>query len=103
MVTKTCQFRARVVATPMIHEFQGEAILAGNKPRFVVMLFLLDTKESYGIEDTGVHFTTHRAALFAIDSLVRLFGESDVVGKEYDLVLEMDEENGDRDYWLNLA
>lgn len=82
---KTCKLRVQVLSAVLIERFSGEALWAGVRPRYVVAVLLLDTKSHYQPHDSDFELTTHRMAFFAIDSVTKVFKESDVVGKEYSL------------------
>lgn len=102
MVLESSRLRVKVLRVWNIEKFQGDAILAGVKPRFVIALLLRDSAESYRLENSNVSFMTHRVAFFAIDSVVKLLLESDVEGKQYDLILETEIFNGRKLNFLRL-
>ncbi len=77
--------RVRVLSAVLIERFSGEALWAGVRPRYVVALLLLDTKSVYKPQGSDFELTTHRIAFLAIDSITRVFVDSDVVGKEFAL------------------
>jgi hypothetical protein len=87
----------------IIQKFAGEAILADVKPRYVVALLIANTKTPFQLEGTDVAFMTHRVAFFAVGSIVKVFAESDVIGKEYRLMIEQREIDGKKIYWLGVA
>ena len=80
--------RVRVLSAILIEKFSGEALWAGVRPRYVVALLLLDTKSAYKPQESDFELTTHRMAFFAIDSIVKVFVESDIVGKEFTLNIQ---------------
>jgi len=98
-----CVIEGRVLCYSIVQKFSGEAIRAAIKPRFVVTILIVDTKEQFSVRDTGVTFTTHRVALFAIDSIVKVFGETDVIGKDYRLAIERREIDGDVSFWIGTS
>lgn len=103
MAKNSYELRVKVLSVWMIEEFEGQAILAGVEPRFVVALLIKDSDELYKAENSDVNFTVHRVVFFAINSIVKLFMESNVEGKEYDLTVETEIFNGNRFYFLRLA
>jgi hypothetical protein len=78
----------RVIAHWIIQRFSGEALVASPKPRYVVALLIEGTKAPYRPIGTDVTFSTHRVAFFAIESIVRVFAESDVLGKDYRMEIQ---------------
>jgi hypothetical protein len=55
------------------------------------------------IDESGVSITTHRVSFFAIGSITRVFGESDVIGNKYRLTIEQQENDGQKSYSITLA
>ena len=102
MAKESSQLRVKVLRVWKIENFEGDAILAGVEPRFVIALLIKDSAEPYTLENNDVSFMTHRVAFFAIDSVIRLFLESDVEGKQYDLILEIEIYNGQKLHFLRL-
>jgi hypothetical protein len=94
---------AKVLASWLIQRFAGEAMLAAVSPRFVVALLIANTKSPFAVEGTQVTLATQRVAFFAIDSITKVFAESDVVGKDYRLNVEQLEIDGKRSYTLTVV
>jgi hypothetical protein len=103
MKRETCIVQAKVLNHWIIQKFAGDAIVASPQPRFVVALLLTGTKMPFQVESTNVTFTTHRVAFFAISSIVKVFAETDVVGKEYRLAIEQREIDGKISYGIGVA
>jgi hypothetical protein len=103
MENNTCIIDVKVLAHWLIQRFSGEAILAAVKPRFVVALLIANTKSAFPVDSPNVTFTTHRVAFFAIDSITKLFAESDVLGKEYRLMVQQLEVEGKKSYSIRVV
>jgi len=103
MNRQSCIIEAKVLTHWLIQRFEGEAILASAKPRFVVALLIVKTRTPFSVEGTDITFATHKVAFFAIDSITKVFAESDVIGKEYRLRLEQQEIDGKKSYWLQVV
>jgi hypothetical protein len=103
MGTKTCTIEVKVLSHWLIQKYSGDAILAAANPRFVVAVLIANTKALFPIEGTGVELTTHRVAFFAVDSLTKVFAESDIVGKEYRLNVQQLDIGGKRSFLLNVV
>jgi hypothetical protein len=101
MKRRRCIVRATVLNHWTLHKFKGEAMLAAPQPKFVVALLLADTRMPFQADD--VAFTTHRVAFFAIGSIVKVFAETDVVGKEYRLAIERLTIDGKSSYVIGIA
>jgi hypothetical protein len=86
----------------MIQKFAGRALLAGLRPRFIVALQIEGTETPFQPEGARLSFATHRLALFAIDSITRVFADSDVIGKEYTLTVEQQIVDGKTTFWLGV-
>ena len=102
MEGKTCTIDVNVLSHWLIQKFRGEAILAAADPRFVVAVLLLNTKSAFPIPGSEVELSTHRMAFFAIDSLVKVFAESDVIGKSYRMNVQALEIAGKRRFILSV-
>lgn len=103
MERDTCVIEVKVLAHWLIQKFAGEALLASVNPRFVVAAVIANTKSPFAVEGTRVSFPTQRIAFFAIDSITKVFAESDVVGKEYRLDVQQLVIDGRKSYTLTLA
>ena len=103
MKRETSIIEAKVLNHWIIQKFAGDAILAAIAPRYVVALLIANTKTPFQVEGTEVTFMTHRVAFFAVDSIVKVFAESDVIGKEYRLTVEQREIDGKKTYWIGVA
>lgn len=102
MARKTCVIEVNVLAHWLIQRFSGEAVLAAADPRYVVALLIKDTKAPFAVKDTEVTFSAHRVAFFAIGSITRVFGDGDVVGKDFRLAVTQEEVNGKTIYAISL-
>jgi hypothetical protein len=103
MAESSLKVRVRVLAVSMIQDFRGEALLAGIRPRFVVSLILEDMDSDYEDPESGASIKTHRVAVFAIDSVVKLFIDDKVVGESYTLNITTTVINGIKRHFLALA
>jgi hypothetical protein len=103
MEDKVCTIDVQVLAHWLIQRFDGEALLAAAQPRFVVAVTLSNTKAGFPIADTGVELTTYRVVFFAIDSVTKVFSESDVVGKRYRLEVRQLNIDGNRRFVLTFV
>lgn len=101
MENETCMIEVKVLAHWLLQRFSGEAVLAAAKPRFVVALLIANTKTPFSIGPTAVTFATHRMAFFAIDSITKVFAESDVLGKDYRLRVQQMEIAGKKIYSIS--
>jgi hypothetical protein len=98
MKIETCVIEVKVLAYWLIQRYAGEAILAAADPKFVVALLIANTQAPFSVEETNVTFATHRVAFFAISSIVKVFAESDVVGKRFRLTVTQREIDGKKSY-----
>ena len=103
MDTLTGTIQVKVLAHWLIQKFAGEAILAAANPRFVVALLIANTKMPFTIDGTNLTFATQRVAFFAIDSIVKVFAESDVVGNDYKLSVEQQTIGGKQAYFIEVV
>jgi hypothetical protein len=103
MKLATCVIEVKVLAHWLIQRFAGEAILAAADPRFVVALLVAKTQTPFSVEGTHVTFATHRVAFFAISSIVKVFAESDVIGKRYRLSVTQREIDGTKSYSIGVV
>lgn len=103
MKRQSCIIEVKVLAHWLIQRFEGEAILASVNPRFVVAVLIANTRTPFSVEGTGITFATHKIAFFAINSITKVFAESDVIGKEYRLTLEQQEIDGKKSYSLEIV
>ena len=85
MAEDVCEIKARVLFVTYFHEFLGEAILTHADPKFVIGLILEECSSIYQAEESSVRFPVHTVAIFAIQSVVKLFFDRDVVNNVYDL------------------
>ncbi|MGO8902368.1 MAG: hypothetical protein ACLQU5_29065 [Isosphaeraceae bacterium] len=102
-VKNTCVVKVKVFAVWMIEDYKGEAILAAVRPRFVVAVLLDGFRRKHTVENSDVAFTVNTLAVFAIESVVRVFKESEVVGKVYDLRIEVEQIQGKPRYFLRVV
>lgn len=100
---ETCVLDVKVLAHCLIQKFSGEAIVAAAHPRFVVTVLIANTKSPYIVPGTQVTLATYRVAFFAIGSITKVFAESDIIGKEYRLMVSQEELAGRRTYSIGLA
>lgn len=100
MTRSALRLRVRVIAVTSIKTFSGEAILAQVDPKYVVSAVLVDSNRVYKPNDSEVSFVVHDLAFFAIHSVAKTFLETEIVGKTYDLRLEMDTVGDIRTYLL---
>lgn len=98
--TQECIIQAKVLGYWLIQKFSGEAILAAVQPRFVVAVMIGETKGALDVANSGVTIVTHKLAFFAISSITKVFAESDVIGKAYNLQVQQQEVNGQKTYSL---
>jgi hypothetical protein len=101
MARESCEVKVKVLAVSRFREFRGTAMVAGINPKFVISLIL--DEHSYQPADSSVTLPVHTVATFAIDSVVRLFIESDIVGRECTLRIDTEVINGIKRYFLRLA
>lgn len=85
MEDRNCTVTVKVLNHWLIQRFDGEAMVASASPRFVVALLILDTKSAFLVPQSEVQLSTHRVAFFAIDSLAKVFAETNIVGNQYRL------------------
>ena len=85
IISDECDIKVRVLFVSMLHQFLGEVILAHPDPKFVVGLVLEDHDANYQAEGSDVSFPVHTVAVFAIQSVVKLFFDRDVVNNVYNL------------------
>lgn len=85
---KSCLVTVRVLGHWLIQRFEGEAMLASANPRFVVAVLILDSKSAFLVPQSEVRLSTHRVAFFAIDSLAKVFADTNVVGNLYRLRIQ---------------
>ncbi|WP_133513276.1 hypothetical protein [Candidatus Thiosymbion oneisti] len=103
MTTTSGIIRAKVLSVWKITNFEGDAILAGADPRFVIAFQILDSQEQYNVAESDVVLNTHRVVFFAVHSIVQLFMESDVEGKTYDIKVTSELYKGNSLYYLQLT
>jgi hypothetical protein len=98
MKTERCVLEVKVLNHWLIQRFSGQAILAAVKPRFVVALLAAGSAGPFAVADSGVTLTAHRVVFLAVGSIVKVFAETDVIGKDYRLTVEQHEEDGKKSY-----
>jgi hypothetical protein len=102
MEKESIALKVKVLNAWKIEKYDGQAILAGVKPRFVVALLIRDSDENYKIDNSNANFKTHRVVFFAIDSLVKLFLDSDIEGNNYDLIVDIEDFKDKKLFYLRL-
>ena len=102
MTTQIGEVKAKVLAIIPIKDFDGEAILASADPHYVIVFMIDNTKHQYLSSDGKVSFTTYNVAFFAIHSVAKLFIESDIVGKSYNINIQSYIEGGVKRYSINI-
>ena len=100
MPNESCELGVKVLASWKIERFEGQAILAGVRPRFVIALLIKDSSEPYHVKDSDVSFLAHRVVFFAVDSIIKIFMESGVEGKEYTMTIETEMIDKRKTYFL---
>ena len=105
MGEKTCmlEIKVKVLAHWLIQRFSGEAVLAAVNPRFVVALLIANTSEPFLVDCADVSFKTHKVVFFAIDSIAKVFAESDVLGKDYRLMVQQLDIEGKKRYVISVV
>jgi hypothetical protein len=103
MPESSATINVRVLAHWMIQRFSGPAIMAAVTPRFVVCVLIADTKEQWQLPGTDMSFAAHRVAFFAIDSITKVFAESDVIGRDFSLRIARISLDGKTVYTLGIA
>ena len=103
MQIETCTLDVKVLVHWTIQRFSGEVIVAAVQPRFVVALQIVNSQAPFAVEGSGVTLTAHKIVFFAIDSLTRVFEETDILGKTYRMVVEQSQINGKNAYTLRVA
>lgn len=98
-----CLIKAKVLNVTLINKFDGNALLAGILPKFVVTLLFEDKRTQYGDPGSEMSFPVYPVAFFAVDSVVKIFLESEIVNQVFNLRVEKREVNGIVRYWLELA
>lgn len=101
MQTNTCTIDVKVLVHWPIQRFAGEAILAAVQPRFVVALLIANTKAPFACSQ--VTLNAHSVAFFAIDSITKVFEESEVLGKSYRMTIEQSDIDGKKAYTIRVA
>jgi hypothetical protein len=102
MMLAAAKIRVKVLSVASILDFRGDAYVAGVRPRFVVSLILEGGNGVFRDEPSDVEFTTHTTAVFAIDSVTKLFADKDVVGRTFDLYIRSEVIAGVRRFFLSL-
>jgi hypothetical protein len=98
-----CEIKARVLFVSLFHEFEGKTILAHPDPKFVVGLILEELDTNYQTEGSDVRFPIHTVAVFAIQSVVKLFFDRDVVNSVYSLRVKHRVIDGQEFHMLSMA
>ena len=77
--------------------------MAGIRPKFVVSMTVAEPEGGYQVPGSEVRLPVQTVVTFAIDSVVKLFIESDILGREYNLRIDSELINGRNTYFLRLA
>lgn len=99
----SCEVQVKVLSVCKIHEFRGVAIVAAARPKFVVSMILEGSQQEYQPPGSQVSLPVQTVAVFAIDSVVKLFIDSNIVGNTYDLRIDTEVINGIKRFYLRLA
>ena len=100
MASESFDLKVKVIAWCKITEFEGEAILTHPDPRFVVTLQIQDYVRRTDIE-RYIKPSADGLLFFAIHSIVKVFRESEIVGKVYEMRVQTEVIDGSRSYSLS--
>jgi hypothetical protein len=103
MSTKRCQIKVRILSVSPIVDYRGPILTAGGRPRFAVALILEDRASIFEDKDSGVSFPIDSVVVFAVDSIVKLFMEKEIVGNQYVLHVRMETINEKKLFFLDRA
>lgn len=88
MARDECEVKARVLFVSFFHEFEGDAIITHPDPKFVIGLSIEDRDSLYQSDDSDVRFPVHTVAVFAIQSVVKLFFDREVLNNVYNIQIK---------------
>jgi hypothetical protein len=103
MEVDVCEIKARVLFVSYFHDFLGDSIRTHVDPKFVVGLILEDCDSPFKGEGSSIHFPVHTVAVFAIQSVVKLFFDRDVVNNVYSLQIKRLDVDGQEFHMLSMA
>src|SRR5947207_15440701 len=103
MAPHACQIKVRVLSVCSIVDHRGPILVAGGRPKFAVALILEDGASIYEDKDSGVSFPFDSVVVFAIDSVVTLFMENEIIGNQYVLRVRQEVINEQKLFFLDRA
>jgi hypothetical protein len=97
---ESCELDVTILSVSKFREFRGNALLAGFRPNFAVACILDGSARPYQPEGSELTFTIRNVVVFAVDSLIKIFIDDEILGNTYRLRIESMVKDGMKRYFL---